>query len=147
MAWRIAGSAVGQPVPRSWTAGLREQPPVFGLAPSVLNGPGDQLGRRNSYSRAGIAATWSPRSWPFGMSESWRSKATSISLFRKPAIIASGSPYHLNTTESRLAGLPVRGFAYWSLRTRRISEAGVTDSNLNGPGTGRFAISSARKPA
>ena len=58
-----------------------------------------------------MAATWSPRSWTFGMSESWRSKATSISLFRKPAIIASGSPYHLKTMSSRLAGLPVRGFA------------------------------------
>src|SRR3954452_18254303 len=110
IAWRIAGSAEGHPVPRSWTAALREQPPVFGLSPSVLNGPGDQFGRRNSYRRAGMAATWSPRSWTFGRSESARSNATSISPFLKPAIIASGSPYHLNTTESRLAGLPVRGF-------------------------------------
>src|SRR3954447_12732327 len=82
IAWRIAGSADGQPVPRSWTAALREQPPVFGFGPSVLNGPGDQLGRRNSYRSAGIAATWSPRSWTFGMSESWRSNAMSISPFR-----------------------------------------------------------------
>src|SRR3954447_18042370 len=108
MAWRIAGSDAGQPGPRSWTAGLREQPPFFfAESKSVF---GDQFGRRNSYRRAGMAATWSPRSWTFGMSESWRSNARSISPARKPAIIASGSPYHLNTTASRLDGLEVRGF-------------------------------------
>ena len=54
-----------------------------------------------------IELTWSPRSWTFGRSESWRSVAMSISPLRKPAIIESGSPYHLKTSESRWAGLPV----------------------------------------
>ncbi len=93
MAWRIAGSDVGQPSPRPWTAALREQPPF--LMDSSKSALGDQFGRRNSYRRAGMAATCSPRSWTFGMSLSARSKATSISPARKPAIMASGSPYHL----------------------------------------------------
>src|SRR3954466_10084919 len=111
----MAGSDAGQPGPRSLTAALREQPPfLIDWSKSVF---GDQLGRRNSYRRAGMAATWSPRSWTFGMSESWRSNARSISPARKPAIIASGSPYHLKMIESRLAGLPVRGVAYLACRT------------------------------
>ena len=52
-----------------------------------------------------MALTWSPRSWTFGMSLSWRSNARSISPARKPAIIASGSPYHLNTTDVEVGGL------------------------------------------
>src|SRR5690349_16755139 len=144
IAVRIAGSDAGQPGPRSATAGLREQPPfLIDWSKSVL---GDQFGRRNSYRRAGMAATWSPRSWTFGMSESWRSNARSISPARKPAIIASGSPYHLNTTESRYAGLLVPKPLYWSLRTSRSSACGVTDSNLNGPGTGSLAMSLTLKP-
>src|SRR5215218_3090268 len=46
---RIAGSAIGHPVPRSWTVGFFEQAVA------------DQLGRRNSYRRAGAADTCSPR--------------------------------------------------------------------------------------
>src|SRR6185369_16880717 len=59
MAWRIAGSDIGQPVPRSWTVGFFEHEVA------------DQFGRRNSYRRAGTAETCSPRSSTFGISESW----------------------------------------------------------------------------
>ena len=54
-----------------------------------------------------MALTWSPRSWTFRRSESCRSVAKSTSPPRKPAIIASASPYHLKMSESRWAGLPV----------------------------------------
>ena len=54
-----------------------------------------------------MALTWSPRSWTFGRSESWRSVAMSTSPPRKPAIIASASPYHFKMSVSRWAGLPV----------------------------------------
>src|SRR5678815_2403871 len=40
---RIAGSAIGQPVPRSWTAGLCEQPPVPLASSTPLTS--DQVGR------------------------------------------------------------------------------------------------------
>ena len=103
---RNAGSAIGQPVPRSWTTGLREQPPVSSAA---SNGPGDQFGRRNSYRSAGMALVLAVRPWAssFGMSESWRSVAKSTSPAAKPAIMASASPYHLKIRVSRWAGWPV----------------------------------------
>src|SRR5262245_13033983 len=102
----MAGSAIGQPEPRSATAGFREQPLTL---VSASNGPSDQFGRRNSYVSEGMADTWLPRSWTFGRSESWRSVAKSTSLALKPAIIRSASPYHFQMRLSRWAGLPVHG--------------------------------------
>ena len=70
----------------------------------------------------------------------------STSPLRKPAIIESGSPYHLNTSESRWAGLPV-------FQLRVVLVAGEAQlgarrhrSNLNAPLVGILATSSGRKP-
>ena len=137
IAWRIAGSDIGQPVPRSWTVGF------------VRAGcPADQFGRRNSYGRAGSAETWSPRSWTFGMSESWRSvrEVDFAGLVAGDHRVGVAVPLPDQRVEvGRLAGRT--GSCSSGSWTRRSSLPGVTESNLNAPLTGSLAMSVGRKPA